>query len=165
MSGYDPEREKARRDERRRLGICTTCGKRPAFGRFVSCEYCIEKQTLRAARWREENRDRYNERGRVRRLRQIEAGKCPQCHKFNPDRSWVYCPKCRQLAHARYVRAYVRKVRPEGVCLRCDRQTEPGFKLCPVHRQKAAAAGEKGRAAQGKAHPWRMENELLFRGI
>jgi hypothetical protein len=161
MSGYNPERAKALRDERRRNGICTTCGKRPAFGNYVSCEYCIEKNTVRAYLHRAANRERYNAMQRDKRRKELEAGKCSACHKPNPDLSRVLCPSCRARDHARYMRNYVHKVRPDGVCLRCDRPVEPGWKLCSVHRSLAAAAGEKGRAAQDRSrHLWRLDEQV-----
>lgn len=160
MSGYNPERAKARRDERRRHGICTTCGKHPAFANYASCEYCIEKRTVRSAKWRERNRDKINQRQRARQRRDVAAGICPSCRQPNPDQSRVWCPKCRAKDHARFMRKYVHKIRPDGVCLRCDRPVEPGWKLCPVHREYAAAAGEKGRAAQDRSrHPWRLDED------
>ena len=158
MSGYNPERAKARRDERRRQGICTTCGKHPAFANYASCEYCIEKRNVRSAKWREGNRDKINQRQRARQRKDVAAGICTACRQPNPDTTRVWCPKCRAKDHARYMRNYVHKIRPDGVCLRCDRPVEPGWKLCPVHREYAAAAGVKGRAAQDMSHhPWRMD--------
>lgn len=161
MSDYNSERAKALRDERRRKGICTTCGKHPAFGNYVSCEYCIEKNTVRAYLHRAKNREHYNAIQRDRRKRELEAGKCPSCHKPNPDSSRVQCPRCRAKDHIRYMHNYVHRIRPDGICLRCDRKTEPGFKLCQVHRKMAAISGEKGRAAQDRnRHPWRLDEEV-----
>lgn len=161
MSSYNPEQAKARRDKWRENGICTTCGKAEAFGRFKSCPECIEKNTVRAYLHRAANREQYNAKQRDRRRKELEAGKCPACHKPNPDPSSVWCPDCRARGHARYVRNYIHRIRPEGVCLRCDRRVEPGWKLCPVHRSLAAAAGEKGRAAQDRSkHPWRLDEEV-----
>jgi len=158
MGTYNPEQIKARRDEWRRNGICTTCGKTEAFGNYRSCPECIEKNTMRAYRYREANREHYNAMQRSRRSKELDDGKCPSCHKPNPDTSRVWCPECRAKSHMRYLRGYVHRIRPDGICLRCDRETEPGFQLCPVHRQLAAKAGEKGRAAQDmKRHPWRLD--------
>lgn len=155
---YNPEKAKADRDEWRRQGLCTACGKRPAFGHYKRCPACIERGTLRSARYRDVNRDRISKRGKESRRRLIENGKCPMCRKPNPDPTRVYCPRCRIRDHAMYLRRYIPSVRPEGVCLRCDRPTHPGWKLCEVHRAMAAAAGEKGRAAQDRnRHPWRLD--------
>jgi len=161
MSGYNPERAKARRDARREQGICTTCGKRPAFGHFVQCPYCIEKGALYNARSHIKNREKINERQRENRRKVIDAGICPCCRKPNPDTSRVWCPKCRAKAHAQFIRNYVHKVRPDGICLRCNRPTEPGRKLCEVHRMMAAEAGQKGRDAQNRSkHPWRLDEDI-----
>ena len=161
MGTYNLEQIKARRDDWRRNGICTTCGKTEAFGNYRSCPECIEKNTMRAYRYREANREHYNAMQRDRRMRELEAGKCPSCHKPNPDPSRVECPRCRVKSHMRYVSNYVHRIRPDGICLRCDRETEPGYKLCLEHRKMAAIAGKKGRAAQDRnRHPWRLDEQV-----
>lgn len=161
MNSYNPERAKALRDERRRLGMCTECGRRPAFGHYVRCEYCIENGNVRNfARW-ESDRGLILEQARQRRDRWRSEGRCSACGAELPDRSHKQCPKCRAMSHASYARRYVHRVRPDGVCLRCDRAVEPGFRLCSVHRALCAAAGEKGRRAQDRSrHPWRLDEEI-----
>jgi hypothetical protein len=149
-----------RRAEWRREGTCTRCGKRPAFGNYKRCEYCIETEDVRGYEYQAKNRERINARRRELRLEAEAEGRCIHCFKENSDPSRKTCPACRAAERARYLRRYTPKVRPEGVCLRCDRAVEPGRKLCEVHRAFAAAAGEKGRAAQDRQrHPWRLDEQ------
>lgn len=164
MSGYNAEREKARRDDWRKRGICTQCGKRPAFGDYRRCEYCIERDTMKSYRWRQQNRDQINAKAKLRRQREIAEGKCPSCHRPNTGQR-ITCPRCLAYMHRRYVRNYTPKIRPDGMCMRCERQAMPGMKLCEIHRALAAAAGEKGRAAQDmKRHPWRLDDMARYAG-
>lgn len=159
MNGWK-EKVKQRRAEWRQAGICTRCGKRPKFGNYARCEYCIESEGVRQYEWQAKNRDKINARIRTRRQEALEDGRCVHCYKPNPDPSRKTCPKCRAAEHTRFVRNYIPKIRPDGICLRCDRPVEPGWKLCTVHRAFAAAAGEKGRAAQDRSrHPWRLDED------
>lgn len=160
MSGWK-EKIKQQRAEWRRDGICTRCGKRPAFGNYKRCEYCIESEGVRNYEWQAKNREKINARRREMRQEALDEGRCVHCFKPNPDPTRKTCPKCRAAEHRRFVRDYIPKVRPEGICIRCDRPVEPGWKLCEVHRATAAAAGEKGRAAQDRSrHPWQLDEQV-----
>ena len=42
-------------------GICTKCGKNKAVNKTTYCEYCLEKDVIKNAKYREKNRHRLRE--------------------------------------------------------------------------------------------------------
>ena len=38
-------------------GICTKCGKRKAVNNVTYCEYCLEKDVIKNAKYREKNKE------------------------------------------------------------------------------------------------------------
>lgn len=158
MSNYNAERQRAIRAQRRAEGICTDCGKQPAFGRFVRCAECIYKASMRKARqMTREAMDRENERNRRHYHEDVREGRCPVCRRVNPVPEYKTCPECRRKGRNYYRQHYNPHTRPEGMCPRCDRPSRPGAKLCDVHYAKAVEAGRKGLMAQNRArHPWRL---------
>ena len=159
MSSYNGEKIKARRDARRAAGLCTDCGKEPAFGHYLRCADCIYKETVR--RWKRKTResmDRDNARQNLNYRKAIQEGRCPVCKRENPDARFKQCPECRRKAREYWHRRYVHKPHPPGICPRCDRPSRPGAVLCEVHYEKAIQAGRIGLMVQDrKRHPWRLD--------
>lgn len=144
--------------ERRANGLCTVCGKEPAFGEYVRCAECIYKSQMREARRSEAYRLRQLTLANERRQRAMADGRCPVCKQPNPDSEHVWCPDCLRKERAYYHRHKVLFPHPPGLCPRCDRPSRPGGVLCELHRQKAILAGQKGREAQDRSrHPWRLD--------
>ena len=134
MSKYIPEKAKADRAWYKERGICYVCKKRPAFGRFTQCPECLERNTIRAAKWRMENPDRAKQLCRNTYYKRKAEGRCVDCGKPNPDAgSNCRCPDCALNNRMRQKRNKVHKVRPEGICRICDKPVFPGKKLCEEH--------------------------------
>ena len=47
-------------------GICTKCGKNKAVNKTTYCEYCLEKDVIKNAKYREKNRHRLREENKKR---------------------------------------------------------------------------------------------------
>ena len=130
-------------------GICTKCGKRKAINNVTYCEYCLEKDVIKNAKYREKNRDilRKKNKERMKNLRdkRKQNGECTKCgKKLNPlfdGNNVVKCKKCRV-----YYMEYMRKRRNKdkkqkiskiehGLCLHpnCDCNVLEGYKLCEKH--------------------------------
>lgn len=155
------ERKRELRKERRQQGICTSCGKRPAFGRFVECEYCIEKLGVKQYIYYQKNPGKHNAYNKERRKKAEQEGRCTHCLKENPDKRYKTCPTCRAYYRRVKARRYVKKIKPEGICIRCDRVVLPGKKLCEVHYEAACKAIAKGRAKLDlKRHPWKLDEQV-----
>ena len=77
-------------------GICIQCGQRPAFHRYVRCEYCIEYQAKYAEP--SEARRAYQREWRKKRL---EQGLCLNCGKPVYAGSKRYCEVCHSRRKAK----------------------------------------------------------------
>ena len=135
-------------------GICTKCGKRKAINKVTYCEYCLEKDVIKNAKYREKNRHRLREENKKRmqdlRYRRKENGKCTKCgKKLNPvfdGNNTVKCKRCKV-----YYMEYMRKRRSKDdkqkitreekielkVCLYCNSKAIEGKKLCEKHYNTA----------------------------
>jgi DNA-directed RNA polymerase subunit RPC12/RpoP len=83
-------------------GICTKCGKNKAVNKTTYCEYCLEKDVIKNAKYREKNRAvlRRKNKERMQKLRdkRKENRECTKCgKKLNPlyDGNYVKCKICR----------------------------------------------------------------------
>ena len=130
-------------------GICTKCGKNKAVNKTTYCEYCLEKDVIKNAKYREKNRAvlRRKNKERMQKLRdrRKENRECTKCgKKLNPlyDGNYVKCKICRY-----YYMEYMRKRRSKddkqntsreekiktNVCLYCNSKVIEGKKLCEKH--------------------------------
>ena len=83
-------------------GICTKCGKNKAVNKTTYCEYCLEKDVIKNAKYREKNRHRLREENKKRmqdlRDRRKQNGDCTKCgKKLNPvfdGNNTVKCKRC-----------------------------------------------------------------------
>ena len=130
-------------DWRKRMGLCVQCGKERHFPGYVRCPECIEKAEAASRKcWgNEENKTRYNERGKKRkkelRHERKEKGLCPGCGKQVKDKTYVYCARCRERKNAarraknrRGPGDHFRERIEAGVCMFCGGEIVPGYKLC-----------------------------------
>ena len=130
-------------------GICTKCGKNKAVNKTTYCEYCLEKDVIKNAKYREKNRAvlRRKNKERMQKLRdrRKENRECTKCgKKLNPlyDVNYVKCKICRTY-HKNYIakrRSRVEKgsmAKEEriniGMCLYCSSRAIEGKKLCKEH--------------------------------
>ena len=131
-------------------GICTKCGKNKAVNKTTYCEYCLEKDVIKNAKYREKNRHRLREENKKRmqdlRDRRKQNGECTKCgKKLNPvfdGNNTVKCKRCKV-----YYMEYMRKRRSKDdkqkitreekielkVCLYCNSKAIEGKKLCEKH--------------------------------
>ena len=131
-------------------GICTKCGKNKAVNKTTYCEYCLEKDVIKNAKYREKNRHRLREENKKRmqdlRERRKQNGECTKCgKKLNPvfdGNNTVKCKICKA-----YYMEYMRKRRSKDdkqkitreekielkVCLYCNSKAIEGKKLCEKH--------------------------------
>lgn len=131
-------------------GICTKCGKNKAVNKTTYCEYCLEKDVIKNAKYREKNRHRLREENKKRmqdlRDRRKQNGECTKCGKklnlvFDGNNT-VKCKRCKV-----YYMEYMRKRRSKDdkqkitreekielkVCLYCNSKAIEGKKLCEKH--------------------------------
>lgn len=162
MNGYNAEKIKAKRDARRAAGMCTDCGKNPAFGHYIRCADCLYKEIIRKSRrMTRELMDRDNARQRTKYHQALEEGRCPVCKKPNPDTNYNCCPVCRKKGRESWHKRYVPCPHPPGICPRCSKPSRPGAVLCEEHYAKTVEAGRKGCAVQNRTrHPWRLDEEV-----
>ena len=131
-------------------GICTKCGKRKAVNNVTYCEYCLEKDVIKNAKYREKNkeilRQKNKERMKSLRDRRKQKGECTDCgKKLNPlldGKNTVKCKTCKAF-HKNYMakrRSIVEKeiiAKEEriniGMCLYCSSRAIEGKKLCKEH--------------------------------
>lgn len=89
---------KARREERREAGFCTSCGRelpKEAGYEFVMCPSCRARDRIKAIR-------KYRAQGRIPKVEFVERGLCALCGKNKPadiqlafiDRKTVLCESC-----------------------------------------------------------------------
>ena len=131
-------------------GICTKCGKNKAVNKTTYCEYCLEKDVIKNAKYREKNRavlrQKNKERMQKLRDRRKENRECTKCgKKLNPvfdGNNTVKCKRCKA-----YYMEYMRKRRSKDdkqkitreekielkVCLYCNSKAIEGKKLCEKH--------------------------------
>nr|DAI11014.1 MAG TPA: zinc-ribbon domain protein [Caudoviricetes sp.] len=84
-------------------GICTKCAKRKAVNNVTYCEYCLEKDVIKNAKYREKNLERLRKLNKERmqklRDRRKENGECTKCGKklslILDGENKVKCKKCR----------------------------------------------------------------------
>ena len=134
--------------------ICTKCGKRKAINKVTYCEYCLEKDVIKNAKYREKNRHRLREENKKRmqdlRDRRKQNGECTKCgKKLNPVFDGNNTVKCK-ICKAHYME-YMRKRRSKDdkqkitreekielkVCLYCNSKAIEGKKLCEKHYNTA----------------------------
>ena len=135
-------------------GICTKCGKNKAVNKTTYCEYCLEKDVIKNAKYREKNRNRLREENKKRmqdlRNKRKQNGECTKCgKKLNPvfdGNNTVKCKRCKV-----YYMEYMRKRRSKDdkqkitreekielkVCLYCNSKAIEGKKLCKKHYNTA----------------------------
>ena len=133
-------------------GICTKCGKRKAVNKVTYCEYCLEKDVIKNAKYREKNRDRLREENKKRmqnlRDKRKQNGECTKCgKKLNPlydGDNTVKCKICR-VYYMEYMRDRRNKDKKQkisreekielGLCLHinCECNVLDGYKLCKKH--------------------------------
>ena len=80
---------KARYERLKAAHICITCGKEEAFGNFVRCAKCMEKQYLSVGNDLEKQRQNLKD----LRARKKAAGECYMCKQPVCDKSKIYCEK------------------------------------------------------------------------
>lgn len=106
------------RAERKKLGICTGCGKEKAFSPYVRCPACIEKFTLKNAAYASQldavrkQRIRASQKLSAQKIfiRRREQGLCPKCGKKKPAVGRKFCERC-LLKMREYIAAYRQRKR------------------------------------------------------
>ena len=139
--------------ERKRLHLCTRCGKKDArtlIGRAL-CFECAEKQYPKG------NKEELAKRAEYMRQRAEQArakGLCPQCGKRKPAEGRVHCEHC--LAIRKRYDERIRRKRGQmprsmmvelGMCYTCFKPVVPGKKLCPECLEKAMKNLKQNRNA------------------
>ena len=162
-------------------GICTKCGKNKAVNKTTYCEYCLEKDVIKNAKYREKNRAvlRRKNKERMQKLRdrRKENRECTKCgKKLNPlyDGNYVKCKICRH-----YHMEYMKKRRSEeekqcssrkernkdrvekGLCLHCNKQALNGYKLCEKH-YKISINGLSKAHENINNHIWRKYDSAII---
>lgn len=115
-------------------GLCPICRKARAAPGHTQCAECIYKQVLRGMK-----RDKQEAREYARKKREARKadGRCVSCGGRPAEDGKTLCKVC-LLKRRQYGAAHrIYKVKPDGVCLKCDLPVEPGKKYCPEHQRKA----------------------------
>lgn len=157
-------------------GICTKCGKRKAVNNVTYCEYCLEKDVIKNAKYREKNLERLRKLNRERmkklRDRRKENGECTKCgKKLSPildGKNKIKCKKCRAY-HKNYMakrRSQIEKgsmTKEEriniGMCLYCSSRAIEGKKLCKEHYNVALNNLSK---ADKSIHIWKKYDNAII---
>ena len=151
-------------------GICTKCGKRKAVNKLTYCEYCLEKDVIKNAKYREKNRDRLREENKKRmqnlRNRRKQNGECTKCgRKLNQVIDGSNTVKCRRCKA--YYMEYMRKRRSKNdnqkmsreekielkICLYCNSKAMKNKKLCEKHYN--AVVNNLSKVDRNSNHSWR----------
>ena len=129
---FERERHRRRVAERKEMGLCPKCGKKPpAPGRSL-CEVCLDRSrvaerarylraraggTAYGGRDPESRRRMARERTRKRRRERLEAGLCSRCG-HEPVEDGAVCGSCREERRAAEKKLYEKR-RSRGLCGRC----------------------------------------------
>ena len=137
------ERHRRRSAERRAMGLCPKCGRRPPVPGRSMCESCLERgraaERARYARGKaagdpyggknpEGRRRMARERSKRRRRERKAAGLCTACGEHPPVEGVVY-ETCREARRAEERKLYAAR-RAKGLCGRCGRPTFAGAAQC-----------------------------------
>ena len=160
--------------------ICTKCGKRKAVNNVTYCEYCLEKDTIKNAKYREKNREtlRQKNKERMKNLRdkRKQNGECTDCgNKLNlllDGKNVAKCKKCRTY-HKNYIAKRRSKIEKEYItkeervkaklCLYCNSKAIENKKLCEKHFN--IALENLSKADKGSDHIWRKHDNANIKKI
>lgn len=138
-------------------GICVACRKRRAFRGHVHCPECMEKLALRGHNTTPERRRELYQKHKA-------DGICVSCKSRPAEAGKTKCPQCAAKQARSAAKAYVRRVRPDWMCLRCSEPHVEGKRYCERHMAQAREQCAMMRARiRTSAHPWRDMNEAVFR--
>lgn len=115
---YMREYQRNLRAERKRLGICTVCGKENAFSPYVRCAACIEKVAIKDATYlsqldavRKKKIRASQKQSRQKIFQKRKAlGFCPKCGKRKPVAGKKLCERC-LVKYREYTAAYRQRKR------------------------------------------------------
>lgn len=141
---------------RKRLGICTRCGKEKAAIGFTQCPDCQEKNARETAEYYAKiGRKKRNKIAREQRKalaeKRKEAGLCTICGKKFIPNGFKSCNSCRAYNRAQWKKhnppkgpsnwLIERKMR--GVCLWCEEQAVDGYAYCESHLEQKRETARK----------------------
>jgi hypothetical protein len=160
--------------------ICTKCGKRKAVNNVTYCEYCLEKDVIKNAKYREKNREtlRQKNKERMKNLRdkRKQNGECTDCgNKLNlllDGKNVAKCKKCRTY-HKNYIAKRRSEIEKEYItkeervkaklCLYCNSKAIENKKLCEKHFN--IALENLSKADKGSDHIWRKHDNANIKKI
>jgi hypothetical protein len=96
--------------KRKRLGVCSICGKAPRPSKGIACAECKAKR----------NRDQ-----KVIRAQRKLQGLCVVCGQGYPEPKKTLCLSCLERARRR-----TQEIKKKGQCYRCAKPNTNGKKLC-----------------------------------
>ena len=122
------------------LGVCTKCGKEPAFHKYTLCAYCLERERdkrwtyyhkkAQQADWMQSRRDIQ----KALRDKRIAAGICIYCGKRPGAPGHLHCDRCLARRRLRYAEKHPTNTeRGRGLCYHCDNPALPGKRTCKRH--------------------------------
>lgn len=126
-------------------GLCPICRKAYAAAGHVSCPECIEKATLRAMK---RDKAAVTAKQKQRYQRRKAEGMCVQCGGRPAIEGKVLCEKCllkRKIYNASH---YIRVIRPDGACLKCNEPAVHGKKYCARHQAEMEARAAHMRSCK-----------------
>lgn len=157
------------------MGICPECGKRPSFGGFVHCEYCMEKLQVSQFVYRESRKEQYRAYSRdsmKRRYHRLkEAGICVRCGKKPAIPGMTKCERCRRIDNERSSMRQrnrresldagekFRQKRAAGLCVFCGKPQAEGTAFCEEHLKTRR---ETIKVAKMKSR-WRQANDESYK--
>lgn len=142
-------------------GICVKCHKENATPGRTMCFDCLEKDKVKAEKWREEHHEYakayYARRKEIREEKKV-SGICLYCRK--PATHGFYCYECsikwkragqkhnEKMRLNRLERGLIpEKRKTEGLCLWCGQPAIPKLNCCQKHREMFVHGGRIRRAA------------------
>ena len=159
MRTYNPDERKAKYEWYKARHICVACNRERAFENMTMCPACLEKNSAKSAIWREKDREKARASSKRCYDRKKAEGRCVKCGKPNPNAgNNCRCPACARDWKIWSRTNRVHRVRPDGVCIICDKPVYGDKKLCYEHWTIA-----KQRLLSVKpsndGHPWAMDEK------
>lgn len=158
--------QKERRERLIQEGICVSCATDKAIPGHTMCDKCREIHNLKRRGIKQgyrpqtkfeptpEQKEKYAQRKRERRLASKERGICAECHKEKAEDGKTLCAQCRERKNLsrrgkprkpltpeqkarqyEYMKEWRNRKREEGICYHCGKEKAlPGLKVCRVCR-------------------------------
>lgn len=133
MSGYNAEQGREMYNWYKKHGICVACRTNDAVGNMTMCGDCLFKMNQRCREWRSKNNDYSSAYSKKRNKRLKEAGICVECGREKARPGRVNCESCALKRRVRAASKRILKVKPDGICFRCDQPAMEGKKCCEKH--------------------------------